>query len=35
MSLSKREFLQVLGAAGVAISLMKEQPQVKAENRIL
>ena len=23
-----------LGAAGVAISLMKEQPQVKAENRI-
>jgi len=24
-----------LGAAGVAISLMKEQPQVKAENRIL
>ena len=27
--------IMCLGAAGVAISLMKEQPQVKAENRIL
>ena len=27
--------IMCLGAAGVAISLMKEQPQGKAENRIL
>ena len=27
--------IMCLGAVGVAISLMKEQPQVKAENRIL
>lgn len=27
--------IMCLGAAGVAVSMMKEQPEIKAENRIL
>ena len=35
LSAGGSSLIMCLGAAGVAISLMKEQPQVKAENRIL